>query len=98
MTFAKIELSLYMSDGRVGGRMKTICVALCYAISLWASSLPSAAAEHQPPAEGGELPAITLPVPKDAEHLAYLGLTDQKDFTVADIAAEVVIIQIFNMY
>jgi hypothetical protein len=58
----------------------------------------SIAAENQPPAEGGALPAITMPVPKDADHQAYLGLTDQKDFTVSDIAAEVVIIEIFNMY
>lgn len=78
--------------------MKTILVALCYVISLWATSFPSAAAENQPPAEGGALPAITMPVPKDADHQAYLGLTDKKDFTVADIAAEVVIIEIFNMY
>jgi len=81
-----------------GGRMKTICGALCLVISLWASSLPSAAAEHQPPVEGGELPAITLPAPRDADHQAYLGLADKKDFTVSEIPVEVVIIEIFNMY
>ena len=78
--------------------MKTIGAALGFIISLWAASLPSAAAESHPPAEGGALPAITMPAPKDADHQAYLGLTDQKDFTVSDIAAEVVIIEIFNMY
>ena len=65
---------------------------------LWAASFPSAAAENQPPAEGAALPAITMPAPRDADYQAYLGLASQKDFTVADIAAEVVIIQIFNMY
>ena len=78
--------------------MKKIWIALCYVTSLWAASFPSAAAENQPPAEGGALPAITMPAPKDAGHQAYLGLADQKDFTVSDIAAEVVIIEIFNMY
>ena len=78
--------------------MKTIGIALGYVISLWAASCLSVAAESHPPAEGGPLPAITMPVPKDADHQAYLGLTDKKEFTVSDIAAEVVIIEIFNMY
>jgi hypothetical protein len=34
----------------------------------------------------------------DADHGTYLGVTGNKDFTVADITAEVVIIEIFNMY
>ncbi len=55
-------------------------------------------AENQAPVEGAPLPAITLPVPKDADHGMYLGVSGKKDFTVADIAAEVVIIEIFNMY
>jgi hypothetical protein len=58
----------------------------------------TAAAQSQTPAEGGSLPAITLPAPKDADHGTYLGVAGKKDFTVADIAAEVVIIEIFNMY
>jgi hypothetical protein len=78
--------------------MKKIWIALFYVCSLWGASLPSAAAENKPPAEGGTLPPITMAAPKNAEDLAYLGLTDKKDFTVADIAAEVVIIEIFNMY
>ncbi len=98
MIFTKIELFFTWQTAWLGGGMLKICVALCYGIWLWAASFPSAAAENQPPAEGGALPAIALPVPKDTDHQAYLGLSDKKDFTVADIAAEVVIIQIFNMY
>jgi hypothetical protein len=64
---------------------------------LWAACAPWAAA-GEPPAEGAAPPAITLPAPKDAAHQAYLGIADKKQFTVADIPAEVVIIQIFNMY
>jgi hypothetical protein len=78
--------------------MKTLRVALWLAIWMGAASISSAAAENQPPAEGGALPAITLPTPKDAAHQAYLGLTGKKEFTVADIPAEVVIIEIMNMY
>ncbi len=67
-------------------------------LGIWAASALTAAAENQPPAEGTALPAITLPAPKDAGHLAYLGLAGKKQFTVADIPAEVVIVHIFNMY
>jgi hypothetical protein len=78
--------------------MKKLWIALCCVSLGWVASFSSIAAEHQPPAEGGALPAITLPMPKDADHQAYLGLAEKKEFTVADIAAEVVIIEIFSMY
>jgi len=55
-------------------------------------------AESQAPAEGASLPAIRLPAPKDADHETYLGVSGKKEFSVADISAEVVIIEIFNMY
>jgi len=55
-------------------------------------------AESQAPAEGASLPAIRLPAPKDAGHETYLGVSGNKEFTVADIPAEVVIIEVFNMY
>jgi hypothetical protein len=63
-----------------------------------AVSVSTALAESQGPAEGASLPAITLPAPKDAGHGAYLGVSGKREFAVADIAAEVVIIEIFNMY
>ncbi|MCU0593320.1 MAG: hypothetical protein MUC57_17855 [Desulfobacterales bacterium] len=65
---------------------------------LWGVSAGWAASDNQPPAVGAALPAITLTTPKDAAHQAYLGLAGKKQFTVADIPAEVVIVQIFNMY
>jgi hypothetical protein len=67
-------------------------------IGVWAASVPCTAAESQPPAEGAALPAIALATPKDGAHQAYLGLGGKKQFTVADIPAEVVVVQIFNMY
>lgn len=58
----------------------------------------AAMAETKPPAEGTALPAFSLPAPKDAEHATYLGVTGKETFGIADIKAEVVLIEIFNMY
>ena len=46
------------------------------------------------------LPEFTLPLPEQAEHRAYLGIEDLKgdSFTVADIQADVVLIELFSMY
>ena len=52
----------------------------------------------QPPAVGGQLPEFTLPVPKSDEHQEYLGLAGKDAFKIAEISAEVVIIEIFSMY
>jgi len=78
--------------------MKTLRAAFYLVIWLGATLDLAAVAENQAPAEGAPLPAITLPAPKDADHGAYLGVSGKKDFSVADIPAEVVIIEIFNMY
>jgi peroxiredoxin len=50
------------------------------------------------PRKGGTLPAINLDVPKDPAHRSYLGFSGEGLFDVSQIKAEVVIIQIFNMY
>jgi hypothetical protein len=47
---------------------------------------------------GGQLPEFTLPVPKSDEHQEYLGLAGKDAFKIAEISAEVVIIEIFSMY
>jgi thiol-disulfide isomerase/thioredoxin len=47
---------------------------------------------------GDALPAITLPVPQTPEAKNYLGLIAGESFTVSQIKAQVVIIEIFNMY
>jgi hypothetical protein len=78
--------------------MKRLRVVFYLAIWLGATFDLAAVAENQAPAEGAPLPAITLPAPMDADHGTYLGVAGNKDFTVADITAEVVIIEIFNMY
>jgi len=51
-----------------------------------------------PPQEGGTLPPIKLPVPKGIEERNYLGLVKEGTFTIPQIKAKVVIIEIFSMY
>jgi hypothetical protein len=76
-------------------RMRSMGLAMCLLVA-WGAA--ARAAEGQGPAEGGTLPKIVLTAPKDAAQVAYLGLGSKTEFTVADIPAEVVVVQIFNMY
>jgi hypothetical protein len=55
-------------------------------------------AASKPPAVGDQLPEFTLPVPKNDEQQKYLGLAGKESFKISEIKAEVVIIEIFNMY
>ena len=52
----------------------------------------------EPPPEGGVLPQLELPVPEDAQARAYLGLPGTGKFTIPEIKARLVIIEIFSMY
>ncbi len=78
--------------------MKQKAVFWMVVLAVLACGMGSAFAAGAAPAEGGPLPRIVLPAPSDPEQVAYLGIGSKKEFTVADIPAEVVIIQIFNMY
>ena len=55
-------------------------------------------ADSQPPAQGGVLLDFTLAVPGDLDHQQYLGIEAKESFNVSDIKAQVLIIEIFNMY
>ncbi len=57
-----------------------------------------ALASNLPPAKGGVLPLIKLPAPKDPGEKSYLGLSGSGFFTIPQIKAKVVIIEIFSMY
>lgn len=52
----------------------------------------------QPPAEDGVLPDFELPVPTAPGQRQYLGLGTGNKFKIQEIAAEVVIVEIFSMY
>jgi hypothetical protein len=55
-------------------------------------------AASKPPAQGTVLPQFQLAVPDDSEAKGYLGLSGGGGFTVSEINAPVVIIQIFSRY
>ena len=57
-----------------------------------------AQAADKPPAVGDSLPPIKLAVPDDPQAKSHLGLSGSGQFTVPQIEAQVVIIEIFNMY
>jgi len=73
-----------------------LAVVVCFAF-FSVLDLPVYAAK-EPPAEGGPLPVIKLPVPKSPEEKNYLGLKGEGSFTIPQIKAKVVIIEIFSMY
>ena len=50
------------------------------------------------PAIGESLPPFELPIPQDTGAQSYLGLSGTGQFTISQIEAKVVIIQIFSMY
>jgi thiol-disulfide isomerase/thioredoxin len=51
-----------------------------------------------PPEMGGVLPQITLSVPENPGQQSYLGVTGKETFTIPEIKAEVVIVEIYSMY
>jgi hypothetical protein len=74
-----------------------MCSALMVGLTV-AAAATFAWAEAQPPPEGGRLPEFRLAAPKEPEELAYLGVKAKAAFRPADVQAEVLIIEIFNMY
>ena len=55
-------------------------------------------ADSQPPQVGGVLPEFVLSAPSSAEHRQYLGIEGKNSFSIPEIRAEIVIIEIFNIY
>src|SRR4030066_1820007 len=55
-------------------------------------------AAGKPPEEGGKLPVIKLSIPESAGEKAYLGLKGKGSFTIPQIKAKVLIIEVFSMY
>ena len=59
---------------------------------------PNPTLASSPPQKGAVLPEFSLPIPRDPAHRAYLGLTGEGEFTIPQIKAEAVIIEIYSMY
>ncbi len=80
--------------------MKKFRALYCIAIITLCTFAYSLALAGSPPAVGGMLPDIKLSMPKDLADKNYLGLGifGFGSFTIPEIKANVVIIEIFSMY
>lgn len=63
-----------------------------------AMSTYTAFAVTKPPSEGDLLPEIVLDVPQILDQKNYLGLSSETTFTIPQIKASVIIVEIFSMY
>ncbi|MCG6533354.1 MAG: TlpA family protein disulfide reductase [Syntrophales bacterium LBB04] len=61
-------------------------------------SSPPTRADQGPPQVGSPFPDIGISAPTDPKHKDYLGLSNAESFKISDLAAKVVIIEIFSMY
>lgn len=78
--------------------MGTIFRSLLVSLGILAVCAGFSWADSQPPAVGGVLPEFTLSVPQNDAQRDYLGVGGKKAFSIPEIKAEVVIIEIFSMY
>jgi hypothetical protein len=76
-------------------RISIVFVILAVCLML---TIHPAVAVNEPPTVGEALPPIELAVPKDAAAKSYLGLADSGQFSIPEIKAQAVIIEVFSMY
>lgn len=71
-------------------------------ILVWAlvmlCGITHSAAEQATPVVGDTFPDIVVPVPADPGHRAYLGIEDAGTFSLLEIEAEALVVEIFSMY
>jgi hypothetical protein len=79
-------------------RVKEFVILLLFILVLFAVVHSPVVAASKPPAQGTVLPQFQLEVPKDSEAKSYLGLSGSGEFTVSEINAQVVVIQILSRY
>jgi peroxiredoxin len=79
------------------GMKKPLICCAAFAVCLLVATHAGLAFTNAP-AIGESLPPFKLPIPQDAGAEHYLGLSGPGQFTIAQIQAKVVIIQIFSMY
>ena len=79
-------------------RVKELLIPLLFIVVLFALVHYPVFAASKPPAQGTVLPRFQLKVPEDSKAKAYLGLSGNGEFTVSEIKAQVVIIQILSRY
>jgi peroxiredoxin len=78
---------------------KNICLAVGLLLLVGLTLHPFAQAATAPPAKGEPFPALTLPIPLEANDRNYLGLTGSSGtFKITQVKAQAVLIEIFSMY
>jgi peroxiredoxin len=73
-------------------------LACVLAAALIGMGIGTSNADQQPLQVGGGFPDIKMVKPADSDDLKYLGLSGSGTFSVEDIKAQALIIQIFSMY
>jgi hypothetical protein len=75
-----------------------LLILLLFILALFALVHYPVVAASKPPVKGTVLPLFRLEVPQDSEAKDYLGLSGSGGFTVSEINAPVVVIQILSRY
>jgi peroxiredoxin len=78
-------------------KMKKIHCYLLLFIWMFLPLLPLFAADR-PPQVGEALPELALPAPVDSQDKAYLGVSGRGSFSVSQVQAPVVLLQVLSMY
>jgi hypothetical protein len=78
--------------------MKKLVVSLAVILCIVFVMHGYVVADNPIPKVGEVLPSIKLKMPEKAEYRNYLGLSGSGEFSIPDIKAQVVIIEIFSMY
>ncbi len=79
-------------------KKKSITPLVVTFLAMLLLDLPVPAPAASPPPVGGVLPAFTLPAPGSAAERRYLQLPGRGEFSIPQIKADVVIVEIFSMY
>ena len=73
-------------------------ILLLFILVLFALVHYPVVAASKPPAKGTVLPQFQLEVDENSEAKGYLGLSGSGEFTIPEIKAQVVVIQLFSRY
>lgn len=74
---------------------KSLLTVITLCIMILFTAAPAASG---PPAPGDDFPNIPLKMPENREYRDYLGLKGGKTFSMGDIKARVVIVEVLSMY
>jgi len=79
--------------------MKKLRIILSIAVLLSSFLFaPQTVLSAECPLQGDVFPDIKLSAPENMHDRSYLGLTEKTHFSISDIRAEIVIVEIFSMY